>query len=628
MHRFLLILLLTLCSPQCPFAQTLETGVLVIGGGTGGTAAGIQSARMGIASIITEPTRMLGGMLTAAGVSCTDGNHQLKSGIWEEFRQALYQHYGTTNLATGWVSETCFEPHVGDSIFKSWAAKEKNLHLLFGYHFLNVIKNGNRVTGAVFSDSTGAKISIHAAITIDATELGDVFAKAGAAFHLGMDDAKETHEPQAPGKNNIIQDLTWTAILKDYGKGTDQTIPMPAGYKAERYFCCCTDAPCNAKAYPVSAQKMLDYARLPNDKFMLNWPAHGNDTYLNVAAASDSIRNVQYETAKSQTLGFIYFIQTKLGFKNIGLAYDELDSGMALIPYNREGRRLQGLATLTINEVANPYAYTLFRTGISVGDYPVDHHHGQYPGKVPAIAFPKIPSFNIPLGSLIPSASDGLIVCEKGISVSNIVNGSTRLQPCVMLTGQAAGALAALSVQQEKHPRAIAARTVQSALLRFKCYLMPFVDIEPTDPKWEAIQRIGVTGILKARGVPEGWENKTFFDPDSTIMVSSFEKGLAAFYHCNDKPGNEDSMLTIGQAFYLLLQHAGFATSNGTSPLIFDEMSWYNKLRLQRFDLKRPIRRAELAVMIDYYAHPFETAEVDFSGKQITGDKRSLPNSH
>jgi len=612
--RFLFVIAASL--PLFATAQEVSTDVLVIGAGTGGAAAGIQCARMGVRTIITEPTRMMGGMLTAAGVSCTDGNHLLKSGIWEEFRQALYQHYHTTNLATGWVSETCFEPHVGDSMFKSWAAKEKHLQVLFGYHFIHVIRNANRVTGAVFMDSTGKRITIHASITIDATELGDVLAKAGAAYRLGMDDPKETQEVQAPGKNDIIQDLTWTAILKDYGKGADKTIPMPAGYQAERYFCSCTDAPCNGKAYPVTAQKMLEYARLPNNKFMLNWPAHGNDSYLNVAEANDSVRAVRYEAAKNQTLGFIYFIQTTLGCKNIGLADDELDAGMALIPYNREGRRLKGITGLTINEVANPYAYALYRTGIAVGDYPVDHHHGQYPGKVPAIAFPKIPSFSIPLGSLVPASIDGLIVCEKGISVSNIVNGSTRLQPCVLLTGQAAGVLAALAKQQQIQPRAVSVRKVQSTLLQFKCYLMPFADIDPSDSKWAPIQRIGVTGILKGRGVAEGWANKTYFDPDSTIMVSSFERGLADFYHCKEKPGTEDSILTIGRAFYKLLQHARFATTSRTGPIIFDEVSWYNQLGLQHFDPKRPIRRAELAVMVDYYAHPFETAEVDFSGKQ------------
>ena len=43
-----------------------------------------------------------------------------------------------------------------------------------------------------------------------------------------------------------------------------------------------------------------------------------------------------------------------------------------------------------------------------------------------------------------------LIVAEKSISVSNIINGTTRLQPMVMQIGQAAGALAALAVKEGK----------------------------------------------------------------------------------------------------------------------------------------------------------------------------------
>ena len=93
----------------------LQTDVLIIGGGAGGTAAAIQSARGGAKTMLIEPGNMLGGMLTAAAVACTDGNDRLPSGIWEEFRQALYAHYEVKKLATGWVSNTNFEPHVADS---------------------------------------------------------------------------------------------------------------------------------------------------------------------------------------------------------------------------------------------------------------------------------------------------------------------------------------------------------------------------------------------------------------------------------------------------------------------------------------------------------------------------------
>src|SRR5579871_419339 len=373
--------------------QVIKTDVLVIGGGTGGTAAGISAARAGVKTIITEPTTMLGGMLTAAGVSCTDGNDLLHSGIWEEFRQALHKHYGTNNLASGWVSETCFEPHVADSIFKAWAKKETNLTVIYRCSFQKVLKENNKVTGAVFKKKDGSQFTIKAKITIDATELGDVFANAGVAYDIGTESPEYAKENIAPGKTNIIQDITWAAVLKDYGIGTDKTIPKPAGYKEEDYYCCCTSAPCNAKPYNVDSKTMLDYAKLPNNKYMINWPANGNDYYLNVIEDNTTTRNKKYDSAKQHTLGFIYFIQTKLGYKNLGLAEDELDKGLALIPYNREGRRMHGVVRFNINHILDPYNQPekLFRTGIAVGDYPVDHHHSQNPN-TPHIDFPRIPS--------------------------------------------------------------------------------------------------------------------------------------------------------------------------------------------------------------------------------------------
>ncbi|MFN7279712.1 MAG: FAD-dependent oxidoreductase, partial [bacterium] len=98
MKRIFISLLITcqsLLIGQVLLAQTsLNTDVLVIGGGTAGTAAGIQSARSGVQTIIVEPGPWLGGMLSAAAVSATDGNHNMPSGIWGEFRQAIYKRYG------------------------------------------------------------------------------------------------------------------------------------------------------------------------------------------------------------------------------------------------------------------------------------------------------------------------------------------------------------------------------------------------------------------------------------------------------------------------------------------------------------------------------------------------------
>jgi hypothetical protein len=571
MLKYLLSVICTAVMLNGFAGQTLHTKVLVVGGTTGGTAAAIQYARQGIPTIVVEQTHMLGGMLTAAAVSCTDGNALLHSGMWQQLRNALYKHYGTQNLEAGWVSETCFEPHVADSIFKAWAAAEKQLSVYYGWYFDRALKQGNKVTGAAFVNEMGETLTVYADIVIDATELGDVFASAGAGYDLGMEAPEYSKEAEAIKKVNIIQDLTWAAVLKDYGPGADKTIAKPAGYDEKKYYCSTSDAPCFAKPYALNTRQVLNYGKLTttdtlHPKYMLNWPIHGNDYYLNVAALKPIDRINAYNDAKNQTLGFIYFLQTKLGYKNIGLADDEVNNGMAYIPYNREGRRLKGFTRFNINHVKNMYGYTLYRTGIAVGDYPVDHHHNQYPGKVPAIAFPKIPAFNIPLGALIPKNIDGLIVCEKGISVSNIANGTTRLQPVVLLTGQAAGIAAAKCVTSNIQPKQIDVRRVQDALLANKCYLFPYCDIQPDDPAWEAVQKISVMGIIHGVGKSEGWENKMFFYPDSIVSKKELLQGLYSFLgpyktRLNNTTGKlltvQEAWLLITDAQYLFLKKTG-----------------------------------------------------------------------
>ncbi|MEY3559884.1 MAG: hypothetical protein RIS12_317, partial [Bacteroidota bacterium] len=193
-------------------------------------------------------------------------------------------------------------------------------------------------------------------------------------------------------------------------------------------------------------------------------------------------RAIELVKAKQQTLRYIYFLQHQLGYKNLGLADDEFPTSdrLALIPYNREGRRLKGVIRFKVQDISKPFdqEFPLYRTGIAVGDYPIDHHHRKNPAAPQHLGFYPIPSFSIPLGALLPVSHSGLVVAEKGISVSNVVNGTTRLQPCVVLIGQAAGVLAALAAQNKKNDaRQISVREVQSILLQQKAYLMPYADV-------------------------------------------------------------------------------------------------------------------------------------------------------
>ena len=586
--------------------QALQTDVLVIGGTTGGISAGIQSARLNAETLIIEETPWLGGMLTTQGVSAVDGNHNLNSGIWNEFRNNLRIHYGSAKaLETGWVSNTLFEPHVGDSIFKAMAAAENHLKIVYGYHLTEIIKNGNRVTGAVFLNSKNERLTVSAKVVVDATDLGDGLALAGAGYDLGMESRNETGEPNAPEMaNDIVQDLTWVAVLKDYGIGTDKTISKPDNYDPEKFRGSCS---MTVDSVLIDCEKMVNYARLPNNKYVINWPRKGNDFYLNIVELNYEKRNQELEKAKEKTLEFVYYIQNELGYKNLGLADDEFPTSdyLAIAPYHREGRRLKGIQRLTINHILNRIeSEPLYRTGISVGDYPVDHHH-DCNTDAPKIIFPPIPSFNIPLGCLIPETIDGLVVADKAISVSNIMNGATRLQPCVLLTGQAAGVVAALCVLDNKQPRELNVRNVQQKLLDSGAYLMPLFDVKPEDKAFQAIQRVTVSGILSVKGEPFHWANRTWFYPDSAYTVAEFTKGLNTF--CKDiEPENDNSYLTIQKTGELISTVVGYNVYNKLEEVL-------KNFTGKEFLPETLINKSELALATDSLLNPF-MSDIGFDG--------------
>ena len=606
-----IILFFTILLFSCD--DSSEFDVVIVGGGAGGTSAAIQSARNGAKTLLIEETDWLGGMLTSAGVSAIDGNYKLPSGFWGEFKDSLVSHYGSLEaLKTGWVSNVLFEPKVGNEILKSITQNEKNLKILYLTSTQSVSKHDGNNFNYQIKTSEGTFIS---KILIDGTELGDLLPMLDDDYDVGMDSNEMYDENIAPAiKNDIIQDLTFVMILKNYNKKVK--IDKPEGYDASEFYCSTShkDCPKSDKAL-WSPQQMMNYGKLPNDKIMINWPIYGNDYYSNLVEMSKEEREVVFEKAKNKSLRYLYYIQDELGFDNYSISDDEYetDDNFPMIPYYREARRMKGQVTFSLNYIKNPYdqKHKLYRTGVLVGDYPVDHHHDAHPEKekLPKLAFYPIPSYSLPFGSLISKKNSNFLVAEKSISVSNLVNGTTRLQPVVLQIGQIAGLIASESIKNNISTNEIDIRDIQTKILNNGGYIQPYLDVEKNHPFFKAYQRIGSTGILRATGLNIGWSNQTWFYPERSIVLDQLLKNLGNYYDLNKNPLSDLRTKTIFKWISLVQNQE-----------IKNQQKIWNALGLSNFNSDRKINRGEFAIILDYFLNPFNNFKVDIKGNIIKNE--------
>ena len=213
MRRFWLWIALMMLGTAC----SARYDVVVIGGGTGGTAAAVEAARNGVSVLVVEPSPWLGGMLTSAGVSAIDGNYRLRGGIFAEFSDSLAARYGGYEaLKSGWVSNILFNPAVGADILHRMAL-EAGVQLRMQTDCHSVSRSGKDWL-IVLSD--GSKV--RARILVDGTELGDV--------------ARALDIPALPSEGPV-QDLTYVLTVKEYDH--DVLIPRPDDYDVNHYRNCC-----------------------------------------------------------------------------------------------------------------------------------------------------------------------------------------------------------------------------------------------------------------------------------------------------------------------------------------------------------------------------------------------------
>ncbi len=590
------------------YAETIKTDVLVIGGSASGTAAALQCARSKVKTILVEPGSWLGGEMTAGGMCVVEGNRNLPSGIWGEFRKHIRDFYKKTPGFDTTVNAVLrFEPYTGAAILRKMTDTVKNLTLKMNTPWTTVKKNG---TGwEVTITEQGKTNTIKAQVLIDATGTGDVAAKAGAQFSTGFDSRKDTGEQLAPEEPiPVIQDITWCAVLKDYGTGADHTIAKPAGYDPAQYDC--------LKGKDLS--KMVLSGRLPNNKFMIKWSECANSYKATPELLSPENREQYYKEIRLRVLGLIYYLQTAGNLKNFAPT-DEFGTpdGLPPIPYMREYRRAKGQIRMVLDDILNPYnrSSKLYRTSIAVGDASPGQHYVDKRG--PQTPYPPFPAYSIPLGTVIIKDLPNLLVTEKALSTTHLVNASTFYPSVQMVLGQGAGTVAAYCAFFKTTTQKLNVRAIQGELLDFKGYLMPFSDVPLADPNFRAIQQVSATGMLHSVPQVNGKTAAILFKPDTTVSTAEVEPVIKEIYtraflwFNKAKPGEQ---FTVGN----LLSFISEITLSEPKPLQAKiEKDWQATYKFkQPFDVNHPLTRREFAVLTNKYLNPFART-VDLSGKLI-----------
>ncbi len=599
-------------------AATDDYDIIIVGAGTGGSAAAIQAARMGARVLLIEDTDWVGGQMTAAAVPNMDEGGVIEDdGIYGEFISKIRQAYGNKSISTCYWSSSskCFEPSVGQRILKEMIANS-GATLLTRTMVTGVLKSGNTVAGVATING-----SYTAHVVIDATEYGDVISMSGAKYRVG----NSTNE--SPNASACMQDITYTAVIKKYPNGVPDELKIktpPPGYNStiKDLFARIISKTPAASGYPYDWSFHNGYRGLPDSsnpasytgdqgnkitKTVINWANDYTALYpYNIpAGATNPNLSVQFLlepgfrlqstcAAKLKTIQFIYYMQTELGQADWSVANDEgfntgynrqentcpnipeelraIENNMPQKPYVRESKRIVGLQTLTAPAVN---AHTPVSNGLALADYGFDLHqcdgNGNLEAGLESVSDKTRPggAFSIPFETFIPESVDGLIAAEKNISQTRLVNGGTRLQPSTMRTGQAAGAIAVLSVRDNIQPRAVNPAQVQFELLKSNdaISIAKFADVPRTDSSWPYVQLVTARGLMQGNGNAFGTSDSLTRRQAAQLIAKRFSLptgNLPAAATFSDVPTGDPDRPAIEALF-----QKGITAGCGSNPMTF-----------------------------------------------------------
>ena len=426
-------------SLNTPFDKLAENyDVIVAGGGTGGSMAAVQAARLGARVLLVEESDWLGGQMSAAAVTTMDEEGLYfqfpvrERGVYREFHESMVNFYYTRQMDpfraySSWPHQTegGYEPKVTRAMLYAFIdharphsgdGKSGVLDVSPRTRVTKTRKDRETITGVTletWDDNGGAKArDIACRVLVEATEYGDVLPLTGARYRIGS-VTSESIRPSA-----LMQDNTWCAVIREYPKGIPDHLrvknPPPDYEKWSRVYRkyklwgnYVWGAPGKGFKGPRDWRVWVHWRGMADSDGPVTGEASefrhtqagingGNDYPMTVAGLENPSERVAREREGIyRTLSAIYYFQNEVGL-NWALAEDEgyntpynrramrrrdlrpdlyeLAVHMPQWPYVRESRRGMGVYTLRAADMGRFENAKHWPTAVAMGDYFMDLH--------------------------------------------------------------------------------------------------------------------------------------------------------------------------------------------------------------------------------------------------------------
>jgi hypothetical protein len=441
-----------------------DVDVLVVGAGPAGIGAAVSAARNGAKTFVFDQFGCVGGMATngLVGPFMTSfdapGDRQVIRGVFEELVRRMVEIHGAihpreigpqTSYSGYYVIG---HNHVGPfdhEAFKTVATamiREPGAELLLHTHFVDVLKEGDRISGVVISNKSGIS-AIRAKIVIDCTGDGDVAARAGVPFELGG------------GKGSNLQPATLFFRVGDV-----DTEKLDAHIKEHAS----EIRPFYGPFSWLIREKAAEWGDVPRAEVCMFQGPQKGEFRLNVTRIlkidgtnAEHLTAAELEGMHQAHKVFDFMKKYAVGFENAKFLGTAATIGI------RETRHIRGFYKLTADDVIN---CRVPENSIAVMATCMDTHNEKDAGGT-FYTLEKGPFFGVPYPCLVPIGISNLLVAGRSISADAVAASATRMIPCCIAFGQAAGTAAAMAVRRGVAPSRIDQERLCAALKEQGAYL-------------------------------------------------------------------------------------------------------------------------------------------------------------